>query len=221
MYIMPDLSQRTVSRALRLATSVLLVAGLTGGRGAEAGEESWGPEADGFRCSVSLEKRTGCYHAGEPIQVTLATKCVGIGQGFLDDANPLLIYDITVLGPDGKRLRFSHGGNRLFERACVWADGRELHLIPGAQTRSSVRLDHLFDLSVPGEYQVSATRRVELPGFGGIGLRSNKMTFRVVDEGSRCAASEPVEAPKPRPRKPDPSTIRMIRSRLYGGDGTP
>jgi hypothetical protein len=200
---------------------VFLAEGQLGIKSAAAGGESWGKEAEGFRCSVSLDKRNGCYSAGEPILATFATKNVGGGEGFLVDSDPLLVYDITLVGPSGKRLPRTHGGNRLFQEASTFGSIQELHLIPGAKTDSSVRLDYLFDLSIAGDYEVSVTRGIWLLGAGDIGLRSNKATFRVVDGTSRCAVSEPVEAPKPRPPKPDPATIRMIRSRLYGGDGTP
>lgn len=130
--------------------------------------------------------------------MTLTTFVRNVGTESVEMASddPLLMFNIRIEDPEGRPLPMTHFGRRRFEEALRWGGSIAYTLAPGQQRHQTIRLDGMYDLSLPGRYSLTVSRSPMLLGTGGPLVTSNLASFVV---GTTHADKvEPVEAPKPR-----------------------
>ena len=129
--------------------------------GPEMKEESkreWGEAVEGQAISISSEKAT--YAPGERIVATLSIKNAGRQDVDVTTAAFLMLYDITVLLPDGKEAPLTLFGKRVTESSRSGGSVSSQVLKPGEQISLEFDLSTLFDFSLDGKYTVWARRIV-------------------------------------------------------------
>jgi len=121
-------------------------------------EGHWGPVTNGLQLSIRFEKTK--YVTGEPITAILLIRNVSDKQESYPRAfigkQPSPI-EVTVLKGD-KQLELKDKNGLLVVSAT------EVSLHPQSQHKYEVKLDHFFDLSQVGEYDVQAHLDMLVPG---------------------------------------------------------
>lgn len=138
----------------------------------------WGLEKNGVRCAVALPSQEKVF-AGEPVQVRLLTKNVGVKRvSIVTEGHPLSVFSISVQGPDGKPTPFTSYGRQQMDNA---GEGSRAvgTLAPGDEDTNGLLLSRIFDMTRQGEYKVSFTRWARGADDTGFSVTSNTLTITV------------------------------------------
>lgn len=141
-------------------------------------EEAVGPVTEGWTLSLSSAKTE--YDAGAAIDIHLSCKNVEkklLQLGTLRTVKDFY-FDVTTFA--GAQTPKTAYGKHIEETRNNILSGSFLPLAPGAVRRSSFRLNCLCDLSIPGDYKVTAYRYVrKLKEDGRVKLVSNTLWVKV------------------------------------------
>ena len=148
-------------------------------------EGNWGEPSSGMQMSIRLDKSS--YKVGEPVNATIIVRNLdqkpreyrvfypderGFGLNLFAQGRPAPVLskiDARATNEFGKvaRLPITKVGH-------FW-------LSPATQQKHEVRLDRIYDLALPGSYQIMASREIDDPDTGGKSLISTKAaSFEIV-----------------------------------------
>lgn len=148
-------------------------------------EGIWGPPTNGLQLSLSLNKTN--YSAGEEIWAKMLLRNVGSTAKKVEQTLQITDFMFTILDPDNKPARLTPFGERLKnEPVMMWDSIRTLK--PGDEMGDEHRLNHIWDMSRPGKYRITAVRPVSLDNW--MELKAKGVPFR---ERSAYVTSNPVE----------------------------
>jgi hypothetical protein len=144
---------------------------------------NWGEVCEGFQMSSRLSKTN--FTTNEPVVVTTLIRNVTDLELWFTQGPPMPPTLTVVRGQEQLPRKEDLEDLTPVERSlrAVIRSPHFCSVHPGTQRRETVRLDQMFDLSVPGEYTVSAKRRIpKLPGQEGYTeVVSGTARFRIIE----------------------------------------
>jgi hypothetical protein len=146
---------------------------------------NWGAVTNGVQ--MSLRAPTNCFTPGTPVPLVAyfrnlgpATNSFPTGSGENYHFEFRVLRDGVLLQPRVPRFVPHDSGS-----------GTSGMVLPGTQIRIDTRLDQIFDLRVPGVYQVTASRRVPSRGSdGAVAIHSGIAVFRVTPQAEQGPANK-------------------------------
>ena len=173
-----------------------------GPKGQATVKQAWGEEQDGWKLSIVSDKET--YAVWEKMELRVVLKNVGTTQGRIivsgldpldgpaapiievlapEDARAAVMFDEKGKEPEGKEQK---APLTLYGKWVTRLRTGSIHsetLDPAKEDVVSCHLNRFFDMTLSGEYRVSATRRVpKRDGTGWTMVKSNMLRLMVVDE---------------------------------------
>lgn len=142
----------------------------------------WGKPTEGVVCAVSTDRKNKRFGFEDPIWVELRTKNTSSKEIKVVQTNLLSAFKLVVIGPDNKPSPLTLYGNRESEFSGA---ERSVHTIkPGEEDRPErVLLNRYFDMTLPGEYLVSFSRKAILPNQKNpVTVTSNKLRIKNTGE---------------------------------------
>lgn len=121
---------------------------------ASQAEIAWGPPAEG--CKLGLQTRKQNYSPGDAVMLAVVLRNDGQHSVWHVLLHPLVEYKIEVLLPDGKRAPLTLYGQLLTEASRNTGAAKH-ELRPGEEIQQTYVLSQLYDMTLPGEYRITAT----------------------------------------------------------------
>lgn len=149
----------------------------------EGGQDSreWGKEVAGVRCSISTDRKEDVFSADQPVWVRFSTRNSGTEAVKVEHASILLVYSLTVTGPDGKPAGLTQYGRKRF-LSNSGSMSRD-NFSANAEESRQLLLSRYFDMSRDGKYEVSFKRPIILlPDSKKAAVESNNLTITIDDE---------------------------------------
>jgi hypothetical protein len=160
-----------------LSAALISVDAFAGSESEKTVERTWGTAVEGQALSAMTEK--AAYAPGERIILNVSFKNVGREDVKIVQTNPLALYHVSVLLPDGKPAPLTLFGKGtancpIFARSVGT-------LRPGQETSATLPLSRLFDFTLSGKYTVSVQRGVWKDGAFSSTLKatSNKLEITI------------------------------------------
>ena len=142
---------------------------------------TWGTEKGGVQCAVELVDPQSTIPADQPVWVRFRTRKVTADETRLFSRN-LLTYQLIVTDAEGKPVpQTRYGTPRPFyppyqssgTRTQEWKEGREEVV--------RICLNRLYDMSRPGKYTISFSRKLGLADKSGATVESNTLAMEIID----------------------------------------
>ena len=127
------------------------------GETSKSTENTWGTAVEGQALLISTDK--AAYAPGKRIVLSVCFKNVGQKDVRVARTNPLTIYRVAVLLPNGKKSAAHALWSSKRSRARLGSNALGT-LKPGEETRVELELSRLFDFTLAGKYTVSVERSV-------------------------------------------------------------
>jgi hypothetical protein len=139
----------------------------------------WGQAIEGQALSIATKKSE--YAPAERVVLNIALRNEGSVDVLAPKRSPLAIYEVRVLGPDGKEVPHTLWGEK-FSTSGKRGSMSVVCLKPGQQIFAEIDLSRLVDISVPGKYGLSVSRFVLKSGTKqGAKAESNELEI-VIDD---------------------------------------
>jgi|GEM_PF-3396525 len=131
------------------------------GRGDNSRPEGTPPEIQNPDYDLTIALAKSAITVGEPMLLTFTLRNTGIRETRVIQSHPLRIYQIEIVNLDNKQpVRLTERGEQIF-KICQEGSVAVRKLKPGEGVESKLEnLTEIYDLSHPGEYSLSAHRRV-------------------------------------------------------------
>ena len=143
---------------------------------------NWGQVSEGLQLSLRLAKTN--YATNEPVVATLITRNVTDADLWYLLGLPTTLEISVLRGGEKLARKDEPQGLTPFQQRMrqVVRNPHQRFIHPGTQRKEILQLSEMFDLSVPGDYSVSAKRGVPSlqDSHRGAGLVSGTAAFRVV-----------------------------------------
>lgn len=149
--------------------------------------EIWGEESEGFQLSARLEKQE--VSIGEAIRLKLTIRNTADKERPLTETYPEDEYKLEIKNKSGERPPLTEAGQLIRTNEGTYTSITGLRFAPGQEQQSTIRVDTLYDLTVPGIYLITARRGVsKLDNIkAGAEVVSNTVTL-IVREGFQLSA---------------------------------
>jgi hypothetical protein len=117
-----------------------------------------GRSSAGLKLSVHLEKET--FANGEPILASLLTRNSGSRIRTVMVADPEKVYSFVVKDEKGLSVPLTQYGEKV-QKSLEDSLGRGfIKLKPGQVAQSTIQIDKLYKMNVPGAYYITAKRSI-------------------------------------------------------------
>jgi hypothetical protein len=143
---------------LGVAVNVMIATGSHQGSNL-SGHEKKAANSTGFRLSLVIKNNQVKLH--EPVLIDFLIRNVTKTTLVLEETVPERQYDIVIKDWSGKLVALTERGRALQNNKGQDFRVLPLRVKPHAQNKDTIDVASLYDLAVPGVYQVSATRRVQ------------------------------------------------------------
>lgn len=153
------------------------------------GENTWGPETDGYRLSIRTNKSR--YMIGERIILYVSLKNMSKQDVEIMQTEPIQTYKngIEIIIPAKKTAPLTlYGKDRVTWGGSVIG----YTLKSGEQVTDSLYLNRLFDMTFTGEYKISVSRVVSKRNNNKESsvIKSNSITINISEENEEKQKSE-------------------------------
>ena len=145
---------------------------------------TWGTENGGIRCSIDVADGKLQCAADEPIWIRCRTRKVSDDKATIVSRGAS-VYSVTVTNQEGESVpKTRYGTPRSFRPSSgtatqEWEVGREEVM--------KIHLNRLFDMTRPGKYRVSFSRKLILPDGSTAQVESNSLTVVIANTDAYVA----------------------------------
>lgn len=135
--------------------------------------EQMGPRVDGYRLGIQIGKNL--FLSTDPISVTVLLKNTGADTLPLVVANPAAFFSFTVVRQDGQAVPLTLWGKSVTRTSQYTRRPFMDSLAPGQSLSITYQLSRMYDMTVPGVYQVTASTTLtgRRPASNSVTLTSN------------------------------------------------
>ena len=145
------------SRLGVLATCIAMQSAFGAG---PTGEGFWLHEATATNLTLTLSALTNRFTPRDPVMVCLSLKNNGATPVSYLTRTPLVNFSFDVRNSRGEPVRMTHYQERDTKDFWEYPSGAGRDIAPNEEVKFLIRFNAVFDLSLPGRYQVQASRRL-------------------------------------------------------------